>query len=124
MENRKIILAFYVLSSFVAWLLSRAFVQYLYLTFYQIRRVAGINLMREVLPVGVAGVLFLVLVRHPRVNTMLDEVVAEIKKVTWPSRPDVVRSTTVVLICILIASFILAGFDLLWGRVITYLLKV
>jgi preprotein translocase subunit SecE len=56
------------------------------------------------------------------VTSFSDEVVSELRKVTWPSRDDVVKSTTVVLVCVLIASFILAGFDLIWGKVIGFLL--
>ena len=123
MDNRKIILGFYIACSMVLWFLTRSSIQWLYLTFYQVRRLPGIVAIREALPVILAGTLFLVLMKHPRVNTVLEEVVSELKKVTWPNRQDVMRSTTVVLIMIFIASFILAGFDFFWGKVITLLLK-
>ena len=41
-----------------------------------------------------------------RVTTFLQDVQAETKKVTWPSRRDVVGSTLVVIV----AVFIIAGF--------------
>lgn len=123
MENRKIIISFYLVSSIVGWFLTRSLVQYLFVTLYQVRRIPGIATVREALPVAVGAIIFLVLFRHPTANAFFDEVVSELRKVTWPSRQDVVRSTTVVLVCILIASFIIAGFDLLWGKVIGYLLK-
>jgi preprotein translocase SecE subunit len=123
MDNRKLILAFYLISSMVLWLLSRSAIQYFYLTFYQIRRVPGIAVMREALPIVLAVACFLILIRHARVNLVLEEVVSELKKVTWPSRDEVVRSTTVVLVCITFASLVLAAFDLIWGKVIGYLLK-
>jgi len=41
-----------------------------------------------------------------RVNTFLQDVHAETKKVTWPSRKDVMGSTIVVIV----AVFVLAGF--------------
>ncbi len=122
MDNRKIILAFYMVCSAVLWFLSRSFLDWLYHTFYAIRRYAAVGTIRELLPVVLGAVLFGILFKHPKVNTVMDEVVSELKKVTWPSRDDVVKSTTVVIICIMIASFILAGFDLIWGKVITYLL--
>ena len=124
MDNRKLIVASYILSSIVAWFLTRASLSWLYISFYQIRRLPGIAAAREGLPIAISGVLFFVLIRHPKVNLVLDEVVAELKKVTWPSRDDVVRSTTVVLTCIVIASVILAGFDLAWGKLISFLLKI
>jgi preprotein translocase SecE subunit len=77
---------------------------------------------REVVPVVAAFTVFLVLFKTARINTTMDEVVAELKKVTWPSYPDVVRATGVVLICIAIASLVLAGFDLAFGRMIQWLM--
>ena len=47
----------------------------------------------------------------------------ELKKVTWPTREDVIKSTWVVMICIGIASLILVGFDLLWGKIFSFLLQ-
>ena len=123
MDNRKIILAFYMVCSAVLWFLSRSAIEWTYHTFYAIRRYAAVGVLREALPAVLGAILFVILFRHARVNQVMDEVVGELKKVTWPSRDDVVKSTTVVLICIFICSFILAGFDLVWGQVISYLLN-
>jgi len=122
MENRKVIVASYVICGMVVWFLTRSSLDYLYLKFYHIRRLAGIDVAREALPVILALVTFMVLLRNAKVNPYLDDVASEIRKVTWPSRDDVVKSTTVVIICIVIASFILAGFDLVWGQVVSLLL--
>jgi len=122
MDNRKIIVASYLVASMTLWFLTRSAIQWFYLTFYQVRRLPGIAAVREVLPVLVGVITLFVLLRHPKTNVLLDECVAELKKVTWPGREEVVRSTTVVLICVLFASFMLAGFDLVWGKVIGYLL--
>ncbi len=124
MDNRKVILGSYLGASILAWFLTRSSFAYLYLNFYQIRRLPGINAIREGLPLLIGATVFLVLLKHAHVNVVMEEVVSELKKVTWPSRDDVVKSTTVVIICILIASFILAGFDLMWGKLITFLLHV
>lgn len=106
----------------LGWFLTRSALQFLYVTFYQVRRLSGISAINEALPVIVGVLTFVILFKHPRVNTVLDEVVSELKKVTWPGREDVIKSTTVVLICVLFASFILAGFDFVWGKVIGNLL--
>ena len=123
MDNRKIIVASYVAAGMIVWFLSRAAIQFFYLLFYQVRRIPGIAFMREALPVVVGAATFIVLFSNPKVNLLLEEVVSELKKVTWPTRDEVVRSTTVVIICILIASFILAGFDIVWGKVVGFFLK-
>jgi preprotein translocase subunit SecE len=123
MDNRKIIITSYLTSAMVVWFLARQMIQYFYLTFYQIRRLPGIAFTREVVPVLLGLIVFAVLFRHPKVNLFLEEVVSELRKVTWPSREEVVRSTTVVIICIAICSVVLGVFDLAWGKVVSYLLN-
>ena len=122
MDNRKLIVASYIATSMLLWFLTRATIQWFYLTFYQVRRLPGIAAVRETLPVLIAAIAFVTLLKHPKVSPFLDEVVGELKKVTWPGREDVIKSTTVVLICVLFASFLLAGFDLAWGKIIGFLL--
>lgn len=122
MDNRKLIVTSYIAASMLLWFLTRATIQWFYLTFYQVRRLPGIAFVRESLPVLVAAITFVVLLKHPKVSPFLDEVVAELKKVTWPGREEVVKSTTVVLVCIFFVSMILAGFDLAWGKIIGFLL--
>ena len=124
MDNRKIILSFYVLAGMLGWFLVRSSLQYFYLMFYQFRRFPAINTLREVIPALIGATLFIVLSRNDKVNTTMEEAVIELRKVAWPTRDDVVKSTTVVLICILIASGILATFDLMWGKLIGLLLKI
>ena len=122
MDARKIILFCHLAVGALVWFLTRSGLSYLYLTLYQVRRLAGIAALREVVPVALGALVFTYLFRSAQVNAVLEDVVAELKKVTWPAREDVVRSTTVVIICILIASFLFAGFDVLWGKIITFLL--
>jgi preprotein translocase SecE subunit len=123
MDNRKIIVSSYIVASMVTWFLSRSFVVWLSTKVYEIRRLPGLKFGLEAIPAIAALVTFVVLLRHPKANTVLDEVIIELKKVTWPSREDVVKSTWVVLVCIFFISLILAGFDVMWGKVIGYLLS-
>jgi len=122
MDNRKIIVASYVVASVILWYLTRQGLQGLYVGVYQVRRLPGIALIREFLPVIVGLGTFFILVMNARIGSFLDEVVLELKKVTWPSREDVMKSTAVVLVCVLFASCVLAVFDIAFGRVIGYLL--
>ena len=45
----------------------------------------------------IAVLTFLVLNRHPLVVRFTDEVVSELRRVTWPDREETLRSTTVVI---------------------------
>jgi len=122
MDNRKIIVGFQLLASAILWFLSRSMIEWSFLKFYQLRRIPGAIGIREGVPVVLALVLFVVLYKRRRVNEVLDEVVSELRKVSWPSMADVKKSTVVVILCIVFASGILASFDFLWGKVIGFLL--
>jgi preprotein translocase SecE subunit len=78
---------------------------------------------REFLPVAGALITFLILLRNQKVNETMDGVIAELKKVTWPNVQDVKKSTVVVMVCILLASGLLAIFDLVFGKVVGFLLS-
>ncbi|MBI1859443.1 MAG: preprotein translocase subunit SecE [Deltaproteobacteria bacterium] len=123
MDNRKIILSAYAAASLIIWFLTRSAINALRLEWYAFRRIPGIDWIQEGVPFALAAATFVILFFHPRATTFLDEVVVELKKVSWSSREDVTRSTTVVVICIIVASLILASFDLVWGKVIGALLK-
>lgn len=124
MDSRKIIVGSYLGATAVVWYLVRAFTQWLNLTFYQVRKLPGIEAIKEGLPVVLGLITFLVLMKHPKINEVMEDVVSELKKVTWPNVDDVKKSTIVVLFCILIASGILAFFDLFFGKVVGALMKL
>jgi len=65
--------------------------------------------------VGVAT--FLIMNRHQKIYSFTDESVTELRKVTWPSKEESIRSTTVVIITTLFIAFTLAFYDYVWGRV-------
>ena len=59
------------------------------------------------------------LVNLPTFADFLISVEAEMNKVSWPSRKEVVRSSVVVIIMIITLVLVLFGFDFLW----TFLLR-
>lgn len=67
--------------------------------------------------IGVAGgvATFVVLLRSAGVVAFTDEVIGELRKVTWPDREETLRSTMVVVATSLFLALVLAGFDWLWG---------
>ena len=54
--------------------------------------------------------------RNDRIYTLVNEVAAELKKVTWPDRKDVRSATIVVIIMTIISASILGFFDLVWSK--------
>jgi preprotein translocase subunit SecE len=70
---------------------------------------------------GVPLVLFLLcgwiafrLVHLPRFADFLIAVEAEMNKVSWPSRGELIRSSIVVLVCILVLAVVLTMYDQIW----------
>jgi preprotein translocase subunit SecE len=71
---------------------------------------------------GVPGMLLLVglwaayrVVNVPSFADFLIAVEAEMNKVSWPARSELVRAAMVVLIVIFALAFVLAAFDFTWG---------
>ncbi len=75
------------------------------------------------LPVVVALVLFATLQFNKQFLTWADEVIAEIKKVVWPSVKDTRGMTIVVIVMVFISSIIISVFDLFSGFVLNQLIK-
>ncbi len=80
---------------------------------------------------GVPGVLLLMglwaayrLVNVPTFADFLIAVEAEMNKVSWPSRSELIRSSLVVLITIFSLAFVLFGFDALWSWVFRDIIKI
>jgi preprotein translocase subunit SecE len=53
-----------------------------------------------------------------RLKTFLQEVVVETKKVTWPSKQEVINTTTVVLVASFIFGFYLYFCDFIFFKVV------
>jgi preprotein translocase subunit SecE len=60
-------------------------------------------------------------VNLPRFADFLIAVEAEVNKVSWPSRGELIRSTVVVLITIFALAAILFFYDLLWSQLLRLL---
>ena len=50
------------------------------------------------------------------------EVVAELRKVTWPTRKETSQATMVVIVFVIVAAMFLQIFDFFWSKVTSYIL--
>jgi preprotein translocase subunit SecE len=55
--------------------------------------------------------------KHERTYTLVNEVTAELKKVTWPTAKEVRAATIVVVVMTIISAAILGFFDFIWSNV-------
>ena len=58
-------------------------------------------------------------VNYPRFADFLIAVEAEMNKVSWPSKKELIRSSLVVLFCILALTTVLFFFDIFWQMAFT-----
>ena len=55
---------------------------------------------------------------HGRLRTFLREVRIEMSKVTWPPRKELLTSTAVVIIAVIIAGVYIGVFDFIWSIIV------
>lgn len=123
MENqRKWVLlsyaAFAALVSYVVWaLLTKAAGAYEWES-----KLKNADLLVQGVSVGLGLILFVYLFRHTKVNQFMDEVVAELSRVTWPTQSDTSKATVVVLVMVLISGMILGFLDWVWTKALGFVL--
>ena len=55
---------------------------------------------------------------HGRLRTFLREVRVEMSKVTWPPRKELIQSTGVVIVAVIIAGVYIGVFDFIWNVIV------
>ena len=73
---------------------------------------------------AITGAALIYLLRNPIAQEFANDVMVELRKVTWPAGKEVRQSMIVVIVTVVIVSLILGAFDLLWAKVIQYLLDI
>ena len=58
-----------------------------------------------------------------RIREFINEVLAEFRKVTWPTRAELVNSTVVVIVVTVVLSLFLGGVDVVLARVVERILR-
>ena len=56
------------------------------------------------------------MVNYPQFSDFLIAVEAEMTKVSWPSRTELIRSSLVVIILMFFLAGVLFGFDIIWRQ--------
>jgi len=64
----------------------------------------------------VALVTTVVLYRREQTYTLISEIAAELKKVTWPDSNEVKSATKVVMVVTILSALILGFFDTVWSK--------
>ena len=121
--NSKILTSSFAIASALVGFTLHLLIKILAGAFGVIARAADGDLVRHGLPVAVGLLMFALLQFNPKVHTWGEEVVAEIRKVVFPSGKDVTAMTIVVVIFVIIASLIITTFDVVSAQGMNLLVK-
>lgn len=64
-----------------------------------------------------AALCFVILIRYRKAMTFTDEVVGEVRQVTFPERDEAMRASTTVVLTTFFTAALLAGYDFIWKNV-------
>ena len=74
-------------------------------------------------PTWAQGAVAFVPLKLAELRAFFVEVRSELKKVTWPSRPEVQATTVVVILTTILFGFYLFGMDLVFSWLLSHILK-
>lgn len=121
--NSKILTLSFAIAAILVGLTASLLIKAFAGAFGVVARVADSDLVRHGLPVVLGLILFVGLQFNQHVLAWGEDVVAEIRKVIWPSRKDTTAMTIACVVMVLISSVIISSFDLISGFFINYLMK-
>jgi preprotein translocase subunit SecE len=81
------------------------------------RLLGGLTSTSTLLGVVGGGASFAIALRNAVWVKYADEVIGELRKVTWPSREETVRATIMVVLTTIFVAALLGLYDLLWKNV-------
>ncbi len=85
-------------------------------------RIRDIDLVLRGVSVFAFAALFFILYKNDQANQFMNEVVAELSRVTWPTQKETTSATVVVLIMVIISGMILGLMDYLLTTLLKWVL--
>ena len=124
-NNKKIITMSFMVVGILVWLVTRVLVTTVAgMASGKIAQALNTDAAMHIIPVVVGVGLFAFLQVNSKIVAWADEVVAELLKIVWPSRKDTTAMTIVVCVMLVIAGFVIGGFDIISGYAIDALLNI
>ncbi len=85
-------------------------------------RIGGLVATTTAVSVVVAVSLFVIGLRSVRFLTFVDEVVAELGRVTWPTRQEAVRAAATVVVTAGFLALVISVYDVIWKNLANLIL--
>lgn len=118
MENQRIVTLLFIIGGVLIGIFCRSAISALLVAqAWEDPIVAGLATTSTV--VGIVGgiVGFFILLRNAQALAFTDSVVAEMRKVAWPTKEETVNNATIVVGSALFFAILLAVYDFIWAKV-------
>lgn len=120
--TRNIMLITYLAVAGLFWYLFSAALSYVAVYFHLLDRYSFIGPVVNIGPIVLGVLASLSLYKVKRLRDYFIDVIAEVKKVTWPPKKETWGATVVVIIAVLISALMLGVFDWISSTLIKYIL--
>jgi preprotein translocase SecE subunit len=122
-DNKKIITVSLALFGILVGFVTHFLLEFLAGSIAFMNRLYANEIFSTGVPVLVGAVVFGVLQFNRKSQDFSDGVVAELKKVVWPSQKDTGLMTVVVVITLIISGIVVGIYDSVWAYVINLIVR-
>lgn len=122
-DNKKFVTVSFVLASALLALTCNLLMELLAANFAFLARVESNAELANGIPVAIGIITFVILQFNKKTVEFMDGVIAELRKVVWPSRKDTGLMTVVVSITLIISGIIVGLYDSFWAYLIKFFVK-
>lgn len=109
--TRNLLMITYLTIALLIWLIVGSSMEYLLNYWHVLEKYTWADKLVKILPIFIGALGAFITYRVTKFREYLNDVVSEIKKVSWPGRKETWAATIVVIIAVIIASIILGFFD-------------
>jgi preprotein translocase subunit SecE len=85
-------------------------------------RVRDIDTIVRVGSIGIGALVFFILFRNEKANVFMNEVAAELARVTWPTQKETSSATFIVIVMVMISGLVLGFLDYVWTKLLQQVL--
>ena len=122
-DNRNLINAAHVAAAVLTWVAVYLLFELFAGHFSPVARLWSNQTAQHIVPILFGVIAFAALRLNPPVVTFTDDVITELRKVTWPEPKITVGLTWIVCITLIIAGCIVATYDVVWAHIINWIVK-
>jgi preprotein translocase subunit SecE len=109
--NNKVITVAFVIGGFLAAMVVQILFESFAVSFGAVARLHNEESIRHALPIAVGLLTFAILQFTPKIRVWADESVAEVRRVVWPSRKEVMAMAMVCCVMVVVLGIVLGAFD-------------